>query len=640
MALKRYSGLDVSFLHVTHQAVVDVDPNAFDVVFHSYCARLCFEGYVSDSYREFMRRFHGLKVLAVQDEYEQTNVLKAAIKDLGFHVLLTCVPADSLERVFPRSEFPTLHFEKTLTGYVADNLAHDLPDSRPLAERPVTIGYRARRLAPYFGRLGQEKYDIGRRMAEICAQRGIAHDISMDDGRRIYGNAWFEFIGSCRSMIGTETGSNVFDWDGSLRNTYNRMVSERGGQPVSYEEFLPIIGDREQAVFIGEISPRIFECAVMRTPLILYRGRYSDAIEPDLHYISLEKDFSNIDEVLARLEDLPALTAMADRTFDHLVASGRFGYRMFAQRLRKLFVEQRMRLGMDRARDAAAARPASRRTVQEILRTEIPRQTPYPSEVFQRRLAVGDIPVFLDEVKRVRLALQKQCETYSQEMGRLLSTLRDGHGPLVGRDAELDRLIERAALDAESRQLTGPVNGVVASASEFVLAQEQSLERLTARGVLSDQCLSAGSDLLEALKSWLAKLHAEIADLHARFAALALRASTVIQMVEVERVRAVLCEFYAMHKETSGGFLRALPPPLDLEENAHRSDDAERAYRRARAALMPGGLFPDANATSMSSLLQDRLTAVNEELEAFQRQYTVVHRAIRKIVRSVRRRIG
>src|SRR6476661_8787541 len=81
-ALKKYLGYDASYLHVTYGAVIDIDLAAagYDIVFHSYCARFCFDGHVSSSYREKLRRFPGLKVMAVQDEYDHTNELKDAIK--------------------------------------------------------------------------------------------------------------------------------------------------------------------------------------------------------------------------------------------------------------------------------------------------------------------------------------------------------------------------------------------------------------------------------------------------------------------------------------------------------------------------------------------------------------------------------
>jgi len=332
LALKRYSSHEVSYVHATHEAVMDFDFDDFDVVLQNYCARLCFEGYVSRSYREALKRFRGLKMLAVQDEYNRTNVLKAAIRELGFHVVLTCVPQDSLEYVYPRREFPDVEFVTVLTGYVPDHLVDAGRTPAPLGRRPLVIGYRGRDIGGLYGRLAFEKYEIGRRMREICQERGIPHDIAMDDQSRIYGPAWLDFIGSCRSMLGSESGSNVFDFDGSIERTYKEMAGARSWK-VGYDEFLPLVARHESEISMGQISPRAFECAAMRTPMILFRGRYSGVLTADVHYIPLEKDFSNVDEVLGRLEDLPALEAMAQTTYRDLVDSGRYGYAAFGRQL-------------------------------------------------------------------------------------------------------------------------------------------------------------------------------------------------------------------------------------------------------------------------------------------------------------------
>jgi hypothetical protein len=341
LALKRHMGCGVDYVHVTHGAVMGFDFSAYDVVFHNYCARLCFEGHVSPSYRDALRAFRGLKVLAVQDEYDNTNLLKSAIKDLGFHVVLTCVPQSSLEHVYPRAEFPGTRFETVLTGYVSDDAVSGRAVGRvkPLADRPIVIGYRGRDIGAKYGQLGLDKFEIGRRMREICEARRIPNDIAMDEGSRIYGPAWLDFVGNCRAMLGSESGSNLFDFDGSIGLTDNRMSKELG-RPVTYAEFRAAIGDREDKVPMGQVSPRIFECAAMLTPMVLFRGGYSGVVEPDRHYIALEKDFSNVDEVLARLEDLPALEAMACRAHEHLVVSGKYSYRAFGKRLHGIIAEE------------------------------------------------------------------------------------------------------------------------------------------------------------------------------------------------------------------------------------------------------------------------------------------------------------
>ncbi|HEX3861632.1 MAG TPA: hypothetical protein VHY35_08055 [Stellaceae bacterium] len=326
----RYVDFDVRYVHVTHGAELDFDFNEFDAVFQSYCARLPFDGYVSDSYLQKMKSFRGLKLLAVQDEYEHTNKLKAGIRAIGYHVVFTNAPPNTIEAIYPKQEFPDTEFITVLTGYVPEDLERSGRELIPLQERSIEIGYRCRMLPAYYGELCFEKFEIGRRMRDICIERGIPHDIEWSDDKRLYGRAWYDFIGMCRTNLGSESGSNVFDFDGTVRATHDRLAAERGA-PVPYEEFRCYTDPIERHYDFGQISPRIFEAAAMRTPLILYSGGYSGAIVPDEHYIELKKDFSNIDAVLARLDDTDDLTAMADRAYCHLVASGDFSYRRFCR---------------------------------------------------------------------------------------------------------------------------------------------------------------------------------------------------------------------------------------------------------------------------------------------------------------------
>ncbi|WP_210497176.1 hypothetical protein [Microvirga antarctica] len=313
--------------------------DSYDAVILNYCARLSIRGFVSETFVDALRSYNGTKLIAVQDEYEDTNVLKDALKRIGFDYVLTCVPQDSIAYVYPRSEFPNVTFVTVLTGYVPEDLLSNR-SLLPLSQRPITLGYRGRDLGARFGKLGFLKYEVGNRMRQACEARGISHDIAMDERSRIYGEAWFDFIADCRVMLGSESGSNVFDFDGSIHARYVALAAERGRKP-TYEELRPVIEAREREISIGQVSPRIFECAALKTPMVLIRGRYSDVVQPERHYIPLEPDFSNIDEVFARIEDLESLAAMAERTYDDVVLSGRFSYRTFVESIGRL-IDARM----------------------------------------------------------------------------------------------------------------------------------------------------------------------------------------------------------------------------------------------------------------------------------------------------------
>lgn len=344
-SIARFSRFDVRYVHVTNDAELAFDLNEFDAVFQSYCVRLPVDNYVSADYLARIKAFRGVKLLAVQDEYERTGKLRSAMQDIGWHSVLTCVPPSSVPRIYPPQMFPGTEFITVLTGYVPEHLALRGKSARPLRDRQIVIGYRGRDIGGRYGRLAFDKFEIGRRMREICAARGIAHDIEWTDDKRLYGAAWYDFIGSCRANLGSESGSNVFDFDGAIEAKYRELKEARGG-PVPYEAFRPYTDPIEPDYDMGQISPRVFEAAAMRTPMVLFTGRYSGLIKPDEHYIELKKDFSNVEAVLARLGDLDALEQMAQRAYDRLVTSDDFSYRRFVGLIDDTIERKAAELGM------------------------------------------------------------------------------------------------------------------------------------------------------------------------------------------------------------------------------------------------------------------------------------------------------
>jgi hypothetical protein len=481
MALKRLAEIEVHYLHVTHNQTIDVDLRNYDIIFNSYCARLCIDGYVNYEYDRKLQEFGGVKILAVQDEYDQTDLLKAAIIRLGFDIVLTCVPQDALEYVYPAEDFPGTRFLTVFTGYVVEDFESGKPPIVPLAQRPIPIGYRGRDIGGRYGRLGFDKFEIGRRIRAICEERGIACDIAVDEESRIYGKDWLRFVGNCRAMLGTESGSNVFDFDGSIAAKFREMTQANGGIPPSYAEFYPVVADRDAQIDMGQVSPRVFECAIMRTPMVLFRGRYSDVIEPDVHYIPLEKDFSNIDDVLARIEDIPALEEMAERAYRHLVGSGAFGYSAFVRRVLDAalpLLAQRRRIEEERpVLEPATGHGLSIAADWEPV--ELPSVLPGTAEDFRMRLDLREVAQrrdatvhLLDEVERLR-------SIYAGEAERLRDAYDDRyrvHTELADPRQEWMPKIDPAILD-----FTSVMPNVTAQRDRLL----PELDRLVEKGIRS-----------------------------------------------------------------------------------------------------------------------------------------------------------
>jgi hypothetical protein len=328
-AFARHSGHRITYACILPASRKRVSFDAFDAVVVHYSVRVAL-GWLPDRYRDALARYSGLKILFLQDEYEYTETARRAIEDLGIGVLFTCVPDAYREAIYPRARFPRLRLEPTLTGYVLDENTSCRTVPR-ISERKLVIGYRGRSLPFWYGDLGQEKVRIGQRMREICRARGIPVDIAWEEADRIYGERWVDFLASCKSTLGTESGSNVFDERGEVRRAVEAELAAR--PDVTYEEVAEKhLKHLEGRVRMNQVSPRVFEAATLRTALVLFDGEYSDVVRPDRHFIPLRKDFSNVDQVLARLADDDELQSMVDLTYSEIIASGRYGYRQFIDR--------------------------------------------------------------------------------------------------------------------------------------------------------------------------------------------------------------------------------------------------------------------------------------------------------------------
>jgi glycosyltransferase involved in cell wall biosynthesis len=297
--------------------------DSFDAVLIHYSVRLSLENHISAGAAAAIAAYNGPKVLFIQDEYENTYNAQRWIKTLGISAIFTTVPLDQVTRVYPAERFGHIDFVPTLTGYVPESPKLDL-FARPLSERRLMIGYRGRQLPFQYGNLGHEKYRIGIEMRRLAEARGIAIDIEVDDHQRIYGEEWYAFLGRCRATLGTESGANIFDFDGTLK-----ALSEQHRE-LGFAEFHDrFLSKRDGEIRMNQVSPKIFEAIRLRTALILFEGEYSGFVKPDVHFIPLKKDFSNVEEVFDKIADDAFLTELTDRAYRDVIESERFSYREF-----------------------------------------------------------------------------------------------------------------------------------------------------------------------------------------------------------------------------------------------------------------------------------------------------------------------
>jgi len=276
------------------------------------------ERYIND-----FQKFKGIKAVFIQDEYDYTKRAWHWIRLLGISLVFTVVPQDSIKKIYPAEELPGVKFVSVLTGYSPSEISQTIP--RPPSQRSLIVGYRGRPLSIRYGTLGQEKVKVGSLVRTYCEKQDIPCDIEWTEEKRIYNDGWYDFVVSCRAMLGSESGSNVFDWDGDL---FQKIDEYKSVHPkcTDKEIYSEIISDLEIDNVMNQISPRAFESIAYRTVLVLFEGNYSGVLKPWEHFIPLKKDGSNLDAVFRLLHDNDFVDAMADRAYKDIIMGGAYSY--------------------------------------------------------------------------------------------------------------------------------------------------------------------------------------------------------------------------------------------------------------------------------------------------------------------------
>jgi hypothetical protein len=273
--------------------------------------------------------FKGTKVLFTQDDYDFTNKIKDGIAILNPDYVYSVLPDETAKAVYADEIERGIKFVNCLTGYVPKRLRG--LKRKPIAERGIDVGYRGRFLPPWYGQLGFEKIGVGVEFRKQAEDTHLKTDIEWETDKRLYGSAWDDFLSNCKTTLASESGCNVFDMDGAIRDEVFQLQRKNPAM-TDQEVYEACIAEHEgRYPLTNQISPKMFESVAMGTPLVMFEGSYSGIFEADRHYISLKKDFSNFDEVVSKIHDNEFLQNIADTAYEEILVNPEYSYRHFFQ---------------------------------------------------------------------------------------------------------------------------------------------------------------------------------------------------------------------------------------------------------------------------------------------------------------------
>ncbi len=330
----------------------------FDAVGLHYSVKPYNNYYLSKSLKAKIADFQGAKFLFLQDEYQKVNQVQAFIAALGFHLLFTLVNKQNIDIAYPDSRLSRLKKVTVLTGYVQDYMKSIV--SLPVHARGIDVSYRGRRCEYWLGALAHEKEFIATEFVKPAVRQGLKLDISLEESDRLYGEAWFQLLANSRAVLGTESGASIWDFDDTVRHKTNQYLGKHKNADFEsvYEHVLKPFDGK---ILYNAISPRVFEAAATKTPMIMFPGFYSGVCKPDLHYIVLEKDFSNIDDVILKLRDHDYLQSIADRAYSDLIESDLYSQHVFSQLVSSELLKE-IKLGKTAGSESAICKDIDEKT--------------------------------------------------------------------------------------------------------------------------------------------------------------------------------------------------------------------------------------------------------------------------------------
>jgi len=276
-----------------------------------------------DAY-DFIRRSDAVKIALPQDEYDHSELLDEWLADWRVDIVFSCCFRE--RALFYHRTRARAEIVEGFTGYVDDiDIELGRSFSRPFSEREIDVGYRARDLGAYFGRIGHVKSVLGREFAAAATGSGLRVDVSTRLEDTIVGDDWLRFIGNSRFTLGSDSGSGLIDRRGEIKDAITAYLAEH--PQAGFDEV-------EKACFPGldgkpamtALSPRLFETVLGGSCPVLVKGWYGGVLEPEVHYIPIEPDFSNLPEVVERVRSGSEVASIIERCYTRLILDERFRY--------------------------------------------------------------------------------------------------------------------------------------------------------------------------------------------------------------------------------------------------------------------------------------------------------------------------
>jgi spore maturation protein CgeB len=192
-------------------------------------------------------------------------------------------------------------------------------------KRKIDIGFVGDRYSLAIGDI--ERTQLIEYFARNDLRQTVNTDIRLGRKIRLPRAKYIRFLNSIRGTIGAESGTYYLEKTDETQKKVEVFLSRypRATFEEIYDRFFK---EYSNPVNGKAISSRHFEPIGTKTCQILLEGKYNNILQPDVHYISLKKDYSNIKDVMSKLGDTDFVKEMTDDAYEYVIDSHTYYHRI------------------------------------------------------------------------------------------------------------------------------------------------------------------------------------------------------------------------------------------------------------------------------------------------------------------------
>lgn len=281
-----------------------------------------------------LKEFKGYKIALPQDEYYYTGIINKFLDEFHIDHVFSLITSSELKKIYLGRVGGKMKFNRILTGYLDDKVVAKIKEiaAELNFKREIDIGYRTDRLSFSLGSHAYLKTRLAEEFSKHAPTYGLKSDISMRHQDVFLGWDWYRFLLRCKYTIGVEGGASILDPDGKIHTKTDDYAAKN--PKATFDEVSKVcFREHDGNIDASAMSPRILEACATKTCQILIEGEYAGILKPDLHYIELKKDFSNLDKVLEIVKSDKIRETIVEQAYKDIVESNKYTYEAYTKDL-------------------------------------------------------------------------------------------------------------------------------------------------------------------------------------------------------------------------------------------------------------------------------------------------------------------